>query len=108
MSKMCILHSLGICVFCTFYIYEYYIHTYIYIYMCVCVLFLQAAKASGGLTLQRLLEMEEQGIVVGDVTSDELRASLYTKEVRGGSKPSVFQGLLALASIPSPSEALSV
>lgn len=42
---------------------------------------MQAAKAGGGLTLQRLLDMQEQGIAVADVTSDELRASLYSKEV---------------------------
>ena len=42
---------------------------------------MQAAKATGGLTLQRLLDMEEQGVTIADVTSDELRASLYSKEV---------------------------
>ncbi len=43
---------------------------------------MQAAKAQGGLTLQRLLDMEDQGVAIADVTSDELRASLYSKEVK--------------------------
>ena len=45
------------------------------------VFVLQMSKAMGQMTVQRLLEMQEQGINISDVTSDELRATLYTKEV---------------------------
>ena len=42
---------------------------------------MQASKATGQMNMQRLLDMQEQGINVKDVTSDELRATMYSKEV---------------------------
>jgi hypothetical protein len=42
---------------------------------------LQAAKASGSLSLAKLLDMREAGVDTGALVSEELRAQLLTKEV---------------------------
>ena len=41
----------------------------------------QAAKASGSLTLQKVLDMKEAGVDVDSFVSEELRLQMYTKEV---------------------------
>ena len=43
----------------------------------------QAAKASGSLTLERMLDMKEAGVDVDGLVSEELRLQMYTKEVGG-------------------------
>ena len=42
---------------------------------------LQAAKATGSLTLQKVLDMKEAGVDVDGLVSEELRLQMYTKEV---------------------------
>ena len=42
----------------------------------------QAAKASGNLDLEKLLDMKEAGIEVESFVSEELRLQMYQKEVR--------------------------
>lgn len=43
---------------------------------------LEAAKNTGTLTLQKVLDMKESGVDVDSFLSEELRLSLYAKEVR--------------------------
>jgi len=43
---------------------------------------LQAAKASGNLDIEKLLDMKEAGIEVESFVSEEMRLQMYTKEVR--------------------------
>lgn len=49
---------------------------------------MQAAKASGSLNLQRLLDMQESGVDINSFTSSEMRLNMYSKEV-GPALPSV-------------------
>lgn len=42
----------------------------------------QAAKATGALTLQKVLDMQEAGVEVESLVSEELRLQMYNKEVR--------------------------
>lgn len=42
---------------------------------------LEAAKNTGQLTLQKVLDMKESGVDVDSFISEELRLSLYSKEV---------------------------
>ena len=42
----------------------------------------QAAKASGNLDLEKLLDMKEAGIEVESFVSEEMRLQMYQKEVR--------------------------
>ena len=48
------------------------------IHMCACA---QASKATGALTLQKVLDMKEAGVEVSSFISEELRANLYSQEV---------------------------
>lgn len=41
----------------------------------------QAAKASGNLDLEKLLDMKEAGIEVDSFVSEEMRLQMYQKEV---------------------------
>jgi hypothetical protein len=41
----------------------------------------QAAKASGNLDLEKLLDMKEAGIEVESFVSEEMRLQMYQKEV---------------------------
>ncbi|KAK9831616.1 hypothetical protein WJX74_002584 [Apatococcus lobatus] len=43
---------------------------------------LNAAKASGSLNLQRLLDMQESGVDINSFTSSEMRLNMYSKEVQ--------------------------
>ena len=43
---------------------------------------LEAAKNTGQLTLQKILDMKESGVEVDSFVSEEMRLSLYTQEVR--------------------------
>ena len=43
---------------------------------------MQAAKASGNLDLEKLLDMKEAGIEVESFVSEEMRLQMYQKEVR--------------------------
>ena len=43
---------------------------------------LEAAKNTGQLTLQKILDMRESGVEVDSFVSEEMRLSLYTQEVR--------------------------
>ena len=45
------------------------------------VTFMQAAKASGNLDLEKLLDMKEAGIEVESFVSEEMRLQMYQKEV---------------------------
>ena len=47
----------------------------------------QAAKASGNLDLEKLLDMKEAGIEVESFVSEEMRLQMYQKEVRTQSPP---------------------
>lgn len=42
---------------------------------------LQAAKATGQLTLQKVLDMQEAGVEVESFVSEDMRLQMYTKEV---------------------------
>ena len=42
----------------------------------------QASKATGALTLQKLLDMKDAGVEVSSFVSEELRANLYLQEVQ--------------------------
>lgn len=42
----------------------------------------QAAKATGALTLQKVLDMQEAGVEVESFVSEEMRMQMYSKEVR--------------------------
>jgi len=42
---------------------------------------LEAAKNTGQLTLQKILDMKESGVEVDSFVSEEMRLSLYTQEV---------------------------
>ncbi len=44
---------------------------------------LEAAKNTGQLTLQKILDMKESGVEVDSFVSEEMRLSLYTSEVSG-------------------------
>lgn len=46
----------------------------------------QASKATGALTLQKLLDMKEAGVEVSSFVSEELRANLYSQEVQTRSR----------------------
>lgn len=48
---------------------------------------MQAAKASGSLNLQRLLDMQESGVDINSFTSSEMRLNMYSKEVRPALPP---------------------
>ena len=41
----------------------------------------QAAKATGQLTLQKVLDMQEAGVEVESFVSEDMRLQMYTKEV---------------------------
>ena len=47
----------------------------------------QAAKASGNLDLEKLMDMKEAGIEVESFVSEEMRLQMYQKEVRTQSTP---------------------
>ena len=42
---------------------------------------LEAAKSMGALTLQKVLDMKESGVEVDSFISEEMRLSLFSKEV---------------------------
>ena len=42
----------------------------------------QASKATGALTLQKVLDMKDAGVDVSSFVSEELRSNLYSQEVR--------------------------
>lgn len=42
---------------------------------------LQTAKAQGQLTLEKILEMKEQGVEIDGFVSEEMRVQLYSAEV---------------------------
>ena len=48
---------------------------------------MQAAKASGSLTLERMMDMKEAGVDVDSLVSEELRLQMYTKEVGAPAPP---------------------
>ena len=48
---------------------------------------MQAAKASGSLTLERMMDMKEAGVDVDSLVSEELRLQMYTKEVDAPAPP---------------------
>ena len=57
----------------------------------------QAAKASGNLDLEKLLDMKEAGIEVESFVSEELRLQMYQKEVRTPVKASPMSLSVALS-----------
>ena len=42
----------------------------------------QAAKATGALSLQKVLDMQEAGVEVESFVSEDMRMQMYSKEVR--------------------------
>ena len=58
----------------------------------------QAAKASGNLDLEKLLDMKEAGIEVESFVSEELRLQMYQKEVCSPVQAS-YMSLSALLSV---------
>lgn len=49
----------------------------------LCTGTLQTAKAQGQLTLEKVLEMKEQGVEIDGFVSEDMRVQLYSAEVVG-------------------------
>lgn len=55
---------------------------------------LEAAKNTGSLSLQKVLDMKESGVEIDSFISEEMRLNLYTKEVHSCQLPQQSKVLL--------------
>ena len=55
---------------------------------------LEAAKNTGSLSLQKVLDMKESGVEIESFISEEMRLNLFTKEVGSMLQGLVFQSLV--------------